>query len=117
MNDHLTVPIERLNRYGDGDFWTISKMKDTFDRNTYYGKKAPVKSEYERKKYVRTVGVCRNVRSQIAHQIEAYHASAGGMQYEQLEGQALKELAIRLASSEKMDWESKGYDYEKGSER
>ena len=117
VNDHLTVPIERLNRYGDGDFWTISKMKDTFDRNTYYEKKAPVKSEYERKKYVRTVGVCRNVRSQIAHRIEAYLASAGGMQYEQLEGQALKELAIRLASSEKMDWESKGYDYGKDSER
>lgn len=117
VNDHLTVPIERLNRYSDSDFWTILKMKDTFDRNTYYGKKAPVKSEYERKKYVRTVGVCRNVRNQIAHQIEAYNPSSGGMQHEQLEGQALRELAIRLASSEKMDWESKGYDYEKGSER
>ena len=98
------------------------KGKSIFSKTTmgqifFYEKKASVKSEYERKKYVRTVGVCRNVRSQIAHRIEAYLASAGGMQYEQLEGQALKELAIRLASSEKMDWESKGYDYGKDSER
>ncbi|WP_302822678.1 relaxase/mobilization nuclease domain-containing protein [Eubacterium callanderi] len=99
------VPIEHLTRFNENDPWTPGKVLATIDRNALYRSQHRKRAQHESAAFSHSARIVRTV----GHQIDDYQAQYFG---EKLEGQALKELAIKLASTENMDWESINMEFE-----
>lgn len=108
-NDFQT-PIEHLTRFNIRDPWTPEKIMDTLDRNALYRSLHTKRDEHDHAAFNHMARVAQTV----GHQIDDYQAQYYG---EKLEGQALKELAIKLASSENMDWETINMEFESIGEK
>lgn len=108
-NDFLT-PVEHLTRFNVHDPWTPEKIMDTLDRNALYRSLHTKRDEHDHAAFNHMARVAQTV----GHQIDDYQAQYYG---EKLEGQALKELAIKLASSENMDWETINMEFESVGEK
>ena len=99
------VPIEHLTRFNENDPWTPGKVLATIDRNALYRSQHRKRAQHESAAFSHSARIVQTV----GHQIDDYQAQYFG---EKLEGQALKELAIKLASTENMDWESINMEFE-----
>lgn len=101
-DEKVSIPITQIQRFSPYDYWNEEKMNETFYRNSIYRHLNTKYDSYERNYFRSTAQAVMHVQNQL----DDY---AGGTGYEKLEGQALKELAISLSSSEFMHWEDKGF--------
>lgn len=108
--NNFQTPVEHLTRFNENDPWTPGKITDTLDRNALYRSLHTKRAEHDHAAYSHIARVAQTV----GHQIEDFQAQ---FYDEKLEGQALKELAIKLASTENMDWESVNIEFESIGEK
>lgn len=97
------IPLERIPRHHKTDRWDLNKVKETLGRNDYCAKYFPAQIYKERRQLRGTI----KRASALGSRLFGNEASGNGglLSGRKLEGQALKELAIKLSSTSGMNWD------------